>query len=211
MKSKLPTLCLLAVFVFSFLFSALAFNFTATTVYAAPVDDARNRACNDNSVEDACREGFNKGVRGGVDGKNEQDTCGSRPVGGGRTPPPPQAVSTYHGCGEGFKFAKNNPQQAKESVGSDAGSTQDDDTVDCDAKLNSILSWIACPLIDLGVGMADGVFENFVQPMLATIPVSTQSDSGSYRAWQQFRIIANVLLVGTLLMIVYSQAKGGGK
>lgn len=80
---------------------------------------------------------------------------------------------------------------------------------DCDSKWNSYLSWIACPLIDIGVSATDTIFQKFLVPMLETVPVSTKTNHGSYLAWQQFRIIANILLVGTLLMVVYSQAKGG--
>ena len=85
------------------------------------------------------------------------------------------------------------------------------DQVDCDMKLESILSWIACPVIDMGVNTTDWVFEKMVQPMLENVPVSTNPDDGSFKAWQQFRLIANILLVGSLLAIVYSQAKGGGR
>jgi hypothetical protein len=87
--------------------------------------------------------------------------------------------------------------------------TSSKDTVDCDTKLSSVLSWIACPLIDMGVSFTDFVFKDFVRPMLENVPISTDPSDGSYKAWQQFRLIANVLLVGSLLAIVYSQAKGG--
>ncbi len=82
------------------------------------------------------------------------------------------------------------------------------DQPDCDTKLTSTLSWIICPLVDMGVGLTDYVFENFVQPFLDSVPVSTDTKSGTYKAWQQFRVIANVLLIGTLLVVVYSQIKG---
>lgn len=81
--------------------------------------------------------------------------------------------------------------------------------VSCDATLKSILSWIACPLIDMGVGFTDYAFQSFVRPMLEQVPISTDTDDGTYKAWSQFRLIANILLIGSLLAIVYSQAKGG--
>lgn len=82
--------------------------------------------------------------------------------------------------------------------------------VDCDAT-GAILSWIICPVIDLGTGLTDFVFEDIVRPLLEDVPVSTNPDDGSYKAWSSFRLLANILLVGSLLAIVYSQAKGGGK
>jgi len=83
-----------------------------------------------------------------------------------------------------------------------------EETADCDMTFNSPLSWIACPIIDMGVDMTDGVFRNIIQPMLESVPITANPEEGTYKAWQQFRLIANVLLVGSLLMIVYSQAKG---
>jgi hypothetical protein len=90
-----------------------------------------------------------------------------------------------------------------------AAAKEENDQADCDMQLSSILSWIACPVIDMGVNFTDWVFEGFVQPMLENVPVSTDPKHGTYQAWSQFRLIANLLLVGSLLMIVYSQAKGG--
>lgn len=89
-----------------------------------------------------------------------------------------------------------------------AGKTGEE--LDCDTKLESVLSWIACPLIDMGVYFTDFVFRDFVQPMLENVPVSTDPNDGSYKAWQQFRLLANIMIIGSLMVIVYSQAKGGG-
>lgn len=94
------------------------------------------------------------------------------------------------------------------SASSTADVTNPNDKVDCDLKLKSPLSWIACPLIDMGVGFTDYAFDNFIQPMLEQVPVSTNPEDGVYKAWTQFRFIANLLLIVSLLAIVYSQAKG---
>lgn len=97
----------------------------------------------------------------------------------------------------------------KEAVKNGGSSiNEDNETVDCDMKLASPLSWIACPIIDMGVGFTDFVFEDFVQPMLEQVPVSTNPEDGVYKAWAQFRFIANLLLIASLLAIVYSQARG---
>lgn len=115
-------------------------------------------------------------------------------------------------CGDD-KFVKNSDSQkaCEKGFALGASSVKPKEQVDCDAKLSSILSWIACPIIDMGVAFTDYVFEGFVQPMLETVPVSTDPSDGSYKAWKQFRILANVLLVGSLLAIVFSQARGGGR
>lgn len=97
------------------------------------------------------------------------------------------------------------------STGGGSGSGADDPQADCDAKLSSTLSWILCPIIDIGVNMSDYVFENFILPFLENVPISTDPQDGSYKAWSQFRILANVLLIGTMLMVVYAQTKGGGR
>lgn len=99
--------------------------------------------------------------------------------------------------------------KCKEAIknGGDSINT-DNETVDCDMKLTSPLSWIACPLIDAGAAFTDFAFGNIIQPMLEQIPISTNPEDGIYKAWAQFRFIANLLLIASLLAIVYSQAKG---
>lgn len=79
---------------------------------------------------------------------------------------------------------------------------------DCDVKATSPLSWIICPVIDLGQNMTDFVFKKFIEPFMENVPVSTDPRDSTYKAWQQFRIIANVLLIGTMLAVVYAQLKG---
>lgn len=89
------------------------------------------------------------------------------------------------------------------------GGTDKDDNPECEVKLDSPLSWIVCPVVELGAEFTDFVFKTFVRGMLEDVPISTSSDNGSFAAWKQFRILGNVLLVGTLLAIVYTQARGG--
>lgn len=101
--------------------------------------------------------------------------------------PPPEGTTGGGGASGGVGEAKN----------------------DCETKLESILSWISCPIIDQGVEMTDFVYKDIVEPLLMDVPVSTNSKDSSYIAWSQFRIIANILLIGSLLGVVYSQAKGG--
>lgn len=79
---------------------------------------------------------------------------------------------------------------------------------DCDTELTSPLSWILCPLIDLGASLTDFVFKNVVKPLLGDVPISANTDDPAYKAWQGFRFLANIMLVGTMLAIVYAQARG---
>lgn len=109
-----------------------------------------------------------------------------------------------------YKANDENQGDGTAAGGADALSQEDgNDEVDCDLQFSSPPSWFICPLIDLGVNMTDTVFQNIIKPMLENVPVSADPEKGVYIAWQQFRLIANVLLVGSLLVIVYSQARGG--
>ncbi len=69
------------------------------------------------------------------------------------------------------------------------------------------LTWIICPMLELGMNMTDFVFKDLVQPLLSDVPVSTNSNDDSYKAWKQFRILGNIILIGTLLAVVYAQAR----
>ncbi len=88
------------------------------------------------------------------------------------------------------------------------GGNPDAPQADCDTKASSPLSWIICPVVDLGANLSDFVFKDIVAPLLKDVPVSTDSGTPSFKTWQQFRLIGNIILVGSLLAIVYSQTKG---
>ena len=94
-------------------------------------------------------------------------------------------------------------------AGDESGNTEQNENPDCDVKLTSILSWIICPVVELGTAFTDWVFTQFVRGLLEDVPIEASNDNGSYRAWKQFRLLGNVVLVGTLMAVVYSQARGG--
>lgn len=96
--------------------------------------------------------------------------------------------------------------QAAENGGGTGDSP--DSNPDCDATITNPLSWIICPIIDLGANFTDAVFTTFVRPLLEDIPVGSDPSDGGYRAWQGFRALGNIVLVGCLLAIVYAQARG---
>jgi hypothetical protein len=93
--------------------------------------------------------------------------------------------------------------------GGGAGAAAADDSPDCDAQLNSPLSWIVCPLVDMGTAFTDWVYTEFVRGMLQEVPISTDANDGGYKAWQSFRILANIILVGAMLILVYGMIRGG--
>lgn len=100
------------------------------------------------------------------------------------------------------------PEDTASRVSADGSGGDVDPQADCDAKASSPLSWIICPIVDLGANLSDFIFRDIVSPLLKDVPVSTDRNDPSYKVWEQFRIIANILLIGTLLAIVYSQARG---
>ena len=78
----------------------------------------------------------------------------------------------------------------------------------CETSDSGPLGWILCPVIDLLSTFTQGIFDDFIQPFLEDVPVTTDPSDGSYIAWQQFRLIGNIVLVGTMLAVVYAQVKG---
>jgi hypothetical protein len=133
----------------------------------------------------SCHKGFNKKGQG-----TAQAACGNDKA-----------------CRVGFKVsadreAANNPDQGNNNADADR-------SPDCDAQLNSPLSWIICPLVDMGTAFTDWVYTEFVRGMLEEVPISTDTNDGGYRAWQSFRILANIILVGAMLILVYGMIRGG--
>ena len=84
-----------------------------------------------------------------------------------------------------------------------------DGNPDCNPEGILDLAWIICPVVSISAGVVEKIFHDLIAPLLEDVPVSANKNDGSYQAWQSFRFIANVLLVGSMLAIVYSQARGG--
>jgi hypothetical protein len=163
--------------------------------------------CPDGDGGKQCREGFNEGKKQRRQNDPKRADCDD-------STKPEECKKEFDKCDQlqGPNIANAVRQckiEALKSFPDESGGDQSDKNVDCDATFSSSLSWIACPIIDIGVDMTDTVFENIIKPMLENVPVTADPENGVYIAWQQFRLIANVLLVGSLLVIVYSQARGG--
>ena len=73
---------------------------------------------------------------------------------------------------------------------------------------SSPLSWIICPAIDMGVNSIDYFFKNIITPLLENTPISSSKDDATFVTWQTFRIFGNIVLVGSLLLMVFAQNMG---
>lgn len=119
-----------------------------------------------------------------------------------------QSDKTPQNVKDGWKAVLSAAGADDGNASAGGGSGSGKDSVDCDAT-GVVLSWIICPVIDLGTNFSDYAFEHIISPLLTDVPISADPGSGTYQAWTTFRVIANVFLVGSLLVIVYSQARGG--
>lgn len=109
----------------------------------------------------------------------------------------------------------SNPKGSTPSErGGGGGAAADpDDEQGCGAGANFALAWIVCPLIEAARDTSNTFFSKILQPLLRKAPISTeQGQNGypSYQAWQSFRILANIILVGAMLILVYGMIRGGG-
>ena len=114
-------------------------------------------------------------------------------------------------CGESKSIKTTlNPSAAPSITDANAGDSEGTGDGDsCETTNSGPLGWILCPIIDLAANFTSFVFENFVQPFLEDVPVTTNPSDPTYKAWQQFRLIGNIVLVGTMLAVVYAQVRGG--
>lgn len=157
-----------------------------------------NPACTNGNekLRNACLEGF---VAGYKNSKSKSNQCKQ------------SDTQEKNYCNSGYDAGKNAKANGITQPEATPATSEEKTQADCDATTGVVLSWIICPIIDLGANMSDTIFRDIIEPMLANVPVSTNPEDGSYKAWSSFRLIANILLVATLLAVVFSQAKGGGK
>jgi hypothetical protein len=93
------------------------------------------------------------------------------------------------------------------AVAKASSGTADEDAT-CELTGGNPASWILCPAINGAAAMADWLLEQFIRPFLERVPLTLDSASASFKAWSGFRLIANMMLVGILLIAVISQAVG---
>lgn len=210
MKTNPPLkLFLAAFFGLVILFQSIFVILAPGVSYAAPSDESKTSTCKDKGKKDECNEGFNEGFKKQRNGEDRLiDACGKEPdaVRGAND----EYKDRYAGCKAGFEFAKDKPgaaAPANKLNPEDTGKDEEEKEVECED--GGELAWIICPVINLGIKFTDTIYKDFVEPLLEDVPISINPKDGSYIAWQQFRLIGNILLVASLLAVVYSQAKGG--
>lgn len=125
----------------------------------------------------------------------------------------PPIYTDYQVKTDNYRKNKDKWKEIEDAIKEDgapgAGLAPSDEALsDCDTKLLNPLSWILCPVIDIGANGSDYIFQNIIEPLLSDIPLSTDPNDDFFKAWQGFRFIANIILVGGMLGIVYSMARG---
>lgn len=114
------------------------------------------------------------------------------------TKTPRTGVSTVNPNSPTEQPAATNPLDAKQT------------NATCDAGEGFGLNWILCPVYNGIANFADWLFENLVQPLLRTAPISTDPTDPSYQIWSNFRVYGNIFLILALLVVVFGQSIGGG-
>ncbi len=100
----------------------------------------------------------------------------------------------------------NRPGAADATAAANATETPGSNT-DCDTLDGGPLQWILCPIINLGANGTDYIFNQMIKPLLTDVPVGNSPEDRGYQAWQSFRVLGNVFLVGCLLAIVFAQVR----
>lgn len=88
-----------------------------------------------------------------------------------------------------------------------------DDAPSCEST-GSKLAWITCPIIENLADALDSIYDNIIKPLLILKPINItepgQDASNTFKIWSTFRIYGNVILIIALLVIIFSEAIGGG-
>lgn len=156
----------------------------------------------------ACAAGFQDGMSDFARG------CQNRF--GGRAPNDIQYIACLTGSSVADRFIFTSNEARAFAQGDDvsevgdgegAGGGQGTEEIQCEASIFSI-SWIICAVIEFGANFTNWFFNSFLRPLLEDVPVSLDPSEGSFRAWQGFRLLANIMLVASMLAIVYAQARG---
>lgn len=71
------------------------------------------------------------------------------------------------------------------------------------------IGWIICPVMNFMAKIVDGAY-GVVSSLLTTPNIDTSTTSGTYKAWEAMRTIANVAFVIVFLIIIFSQLTSVG-
>jgi hypothetical protein len=139
--------------------------------------------------------------------------------GGGGGDPPDAAHNTDNSCEliDGSGYVKMNVAQKLGNAGAlkndpnpNPGTDAAGDTsTSCDGEGLS-LGWIICGMTEIVGNFGQTIFSSYIQPMMENTPLSVDPNDPFYKSWQGFRLLGNIMLIGSMLAIVYSQARGGG-
>lgn len=157
--------------------------------YAACTDVVPQHLGNTTTMMNGCTDGY----LGAKNGKSIEDACKK------------WTDAEKDKCYEGFQIIK--PDAGPDSPGG-ADAAGDDETQSCSGEGLS-LGWVLCPVVEVVSNFGQTVFQDYIQPMMEQNALSLKPDDPFYKSWQGFRFLGNVLLIGSLLAIVYSQTRGG--
>ncbi|HPG37426.1 MAG TPA: hypothetical protein PK865_01380 [Candidatus Saccharibacteria bacterium] len=87
--------------------------------------------------------------------------------------------------------------------------TASDQPPTCEMSINP-LSWILCPVLTAIVGAVGGIADMIKQVMGVNIDPNAPGGKDIFKAWSNFRIIGNILLLIGVLVVVFSEVIGGG-
>lgn len=179
-------------------------SFQVPAVYAQEGGDsaatkAKNHCQDKHTSNEAKRKACVKGFTAGYNGGNKADACKSY-RGGVK-----DACNSGFDAGKNAKDADSAPPPDEGAAGAAEG--QGTEEIKCEASIFSI-SWIICAAIEFGANFTNWFFNSFLRPLLEEVPVSLDPAEGSFQAWQGFRLLANIMLVASMLAIVYAQARG---
>lgn len=91
----------------------------------------------------------------------------------------------------------------------DEGGEEEAQEVPCSAAAAS-LGWIICPVLKALGNAVDGLYGQIENSYLRTDVAYVNEDSGTYKAWDSFRVYANIAFVIMLVIIILSQITGLG-
>ncbi|HEX5797550.1 MAG TPA: hypothetical protein VFX86_04125, partial [Candidatus Saccharimonadales bacterium] len=145
-------------------------------------------ASNQEALTQACQHGY----EAAKNGKTKQQACRS---------------GTY--IGVEITYCEKGYDLARPSGGAGSNDAAGDESGSCEGQGLSF-GWVICGLTELVSGFGQIVFKDYIQPLMEDNPISLETDDPFYKSWQGFRFLGNIMLIGSMLAIVYSQARGGG-
>lgn len=99
--------------------------------------------------------------------------------------------------------------KADSDVATSHDNAKENGDMTCEASAG-VFGWMFCGIIEGVASAADGIYAQFIQPLLITQPLELNSSDPIFKAWSQFRILGDMFLVVALLVIVFGQTIGGG-